>query len=85
MEAHPNEAATTKDLSPTSLTLDAGVVRHIVSQVIMLTRGRALKSPELEELEACRFLLERYKPISTVTTVSKLVDLLATYGRGDGF
>ena len=50
--------------------------------LIMLTRGRAqrfvLKPIEQEELEAYRFLLRRYEPVSTVTAVSKLLGLLAT-------
>ena len=37
-----------------------------------------LKAAEPEELEAYRLLLRRQEPVSTVTTVSKLVDLLAT-------
>ena len=36
-----------------------------------------------EGLEAYRLLLRRYEPISTVTTVSKLVDLLANTFSGD--
>ena len=55
--------------------------------LIMLTRGRAqrlvLMAAEPEELEAHRPLFRRYEPISTVTTVSKLVDLLATAFSGD--
>ena len=51
--------------------------------LIMLTRGRAqrlvLKASETERLEPYRFLLRRYELISSVTTVSKLVDLLATF------
>ena len=54
--------------------------------LIMFTRGRAqrlvLKAAEPEGLEAYR-LLRRYEPVSTVTTVSKLVDLLATTSSGD--
>ena len=50
--------------------------------LIMLTRGRALrlllKVAEPEELEAYRLLFR-----TTVTTVSKLVDLLATTFSGD--
>ena len=42
-----------------------------------------LKAAELEWLEAYRFLLGRYEPVSTVTTVSKLVDLVATTFSGD--
>ena len=53
----------------------------------MLTRGRAqrlvLKAAEQEELEADRLLLRRYESISTVTTVSQLVDFLATTFSGD--
>ena len=52
----------------------------------MLTRGRAerlvLKAAELEGLEAYRLLFRRYEPVSTVTTVSKLVELLATTFSG---
>ena len=54
---------------------------------IMLTRGRAqrlvLKAAEPEGLEAYRLLLRRYEPVSTVTTVPELVDLLATTFSGD--
>ena len=53
----------------------------------MLTRGRAqrlvLKASERDKLEAYRFLLQRYEPISTVRMVSKLVDLFATSFSGD--
>ena len=53
----------------------------------MLTRGRAqrcvLKASEPEGLEAYRFLLRRYEPMSTVTMVSKLVDLFAPSFSGD--
>ena len=42
-----------------------------------------LKAAEPEKLEAYRLLLRRYEPVSTVTTVSKLVDLLATTFSGD--
>ena len=49
--------------------------------LIMLARGRAhrlvLKAAEY------RLLLRRDEPVSTVTTVSKLVDLLATTFGGD--
>ena len=52
--------------------------------LIMLTRGRAqwlvLKAAEPEGLEVHRFLLRRYEPVSTV---SKLVELLATTFNGD--
>ena len=45
----------------------------------MLTRGRAQRLVlKAAELEAYRLLLRRYETVSTVTTVSKLVDLLAT-------
>ena len=50
--------------------------------LMMLTRGRTqrlvLKAAELEELEAYRLLFRLYEPVSRVTTVSKLVDLLGT-------
>ena len=53
----------------------------------MLTRGRALrlvlKAAEPEGLEAYRLVLPRDEPVSTVTTVSKIVDLLATTFCGD--
>ena len=53
----------------------------------MLTRGRAqqlvLQAAEPEGLEAYRFLFRQHEPMSTVTTVSKLVDLLATTFSGD--
>ena len=55
--------------------------------LVMLTRRRArrlvLKASEPEGLEAYGFPMRRCEPISTVTTVSKLVDLLATSFRGD--
>ena len=55
--------------------------------LIMLTRGRAqrlvLKAAEQDELEAYRLLFRRYEPISTVTTLSKLVEFLATTFSGD--
>ena len=41
-----------------------------------------IKAAELEGLEAYRHLLRRCEPVSTVTTVSKLVDLLATAFSG---
>ena len=79
------------DLALTSLGFDAGLVRNISKELyhvlIMLTRGRAqrlvLKAAEPEGLEAHRLLLPRYEPVSLVTTVSKLVDLLATTFSGD--
>ena len=50
-------------------------------------RGRSqrlvLKAAERQGLEAYRLLHQRYEPVSTVTTVSKLVDLLATTFSGD--
>ena len=53
----------------------------------MLTRGPAqqlvLQAAEPEGLEAYRFLFRQHEPMSTVTTVSKLVDLLATTFSGD--
>ena len=53
----------------------------------MWRRGRAqrlvLKLAELEGLEAYHLLLRRYEPVSTDTTVSKLLDLLATMFNGD--
>ena len=55
--------------------------------LIMLTIGRAqplvLNATELEGLGAYRLLLRRFEPVSTVTTVSKLVDLLASASSGD--
>ena len=42
-----------------------------------------LKAAEPDWLEAYRLLLRRYEPVSTVTTVSKLLDLLATTFSGD--
>ena len=36
-----------------------------------------------EGLEAYRLLFRRYEPVSTVTTVSKFVDLLANTFSGD--
>ena len=53
----------------------------------MLTRGRAeqlvLKAAEPEGFEACLFYFRRYEPVSTVTTVSKLVDFLETTFSAD--
>ena len=42
-----------------------------------------IKAAEPEGLEAHRVLLRRYEPVPTVTTVSKLVDLLATTFSGE--
>ena len=50
--------------------------------LIMLTRRRAQRLVLLVLLEAYRLLLRRYEPISTVTTVLKLVDLLASTFSG---
>ena len=71
--------------------IDAGLARNNPTELhhvlIMWTRGRAqrlgLKAAEPEELETYRLLLRRYEPVSTVTTVSKLVDVLATTFGGD--
>ena len=62
------------------------LVRNISTELyhvlIMLIREPArrllLKTAEPEGLEAYRLLLRRYEPASTVTAVSKLVDLLVT-------
>ena len=91
VEGHRNDSATIVDLALTSLRFGAGLLRNISTELchvlIMLTRGRAprwvLKAAEPEGLEANRSLLQRYEPISTVTTFSKLVDLLATTFSGD--
>ena len=42
-----------------------------------------LKAAEPEGFEACLFYFRRYEPVSTVTTVSKLVDFLETTFSGD--
>ena len=42
-----------------------------------------IKAAEPEVLEVYRLVLTRYEPVSTVTTVSKLVDLLATTFSGE--
>ena len=42
-----------------------------------------LKAAEPDGLEADRLLLRQYEPVPTVTTVSKLVDLLSTTFSGD--
>ena len=42
-----------------------------------------LKAADPEGLEVYRLLLRRYELVTTVTTVSKLVDLLATTFSGD--
>ena len=86
-----NDSATILDLALTPLRLDSGLLRNISTELchvlIMLTRGRAqrlvLKAKEPEELEAHRFLLRRYEPVLTLTTVSKLWDLLVTTFSGD--
>ena len=91
MEGHRNELATISDLALTALRFETRLVRNIAIELchvlIMLTRGRAhrlvLKVSEPEGLEAYRLLLRRYGPISTVMTVSKLVELLATTFSGD--
>ena len=55
--------------------------------LIMLTKRQAqrwvVKAAEPEGLEAYRVLFLRNEPISTVTAVSKLVELLATTFGGD--
>ena len=91
VEGHCNDSATILDPALTSLRFDAGLARNFSTELyvvlIMLTRGRAqllvLEEAEPEGLEAYRLLLRRYQPVSTVTTVSKLVDLLATIFSGD--
>ena len=91
IESLRNDSAAIQELTLTSLRFDAGLIRNISTELyhvlIMLTRGRAqrlvLKAKEPEGLEAIRLLLRRYEPVSTVTTVSKLLDLLATTFRGD--
>ena len=90
LEGHRNDSATIIDLALTTLRFDAGLIRNIATKLcdvlILLTRGRAqrlvLKAAEPEGLEAYR-LLRRYEQTSTVTTVSKPVDLLATTFSGD--
>ena len=77
VEGHRDDSATTPDLTLSSLRLTTSP-----QCFIMLTRGRAqrfvLKAAEPEGLEACRLLFRRYEPVSTATTVSQCVDLLAT-------
>ena len=73
------------------MRFNTGLVRHISTELyhvlIMLTRGRAqrlvLQAAKPGGLEAYRLLLRRCEPISTVRTVSELVDLLATTFSGD--
>ena len=85
-EGHRNDSATIIDLTLTTLRFDSGLVCNISTEpyhvLIVLTRGRAqrlvLKAAEPQGLEAYRRLFRRYEPNSTVTTVSTLVDLLAT-------
>ena len=85
VKGHRNDSASILDLALTSLRFDAGFLRNISTELyhvlIMLTGGRALrlvlKAAEPEGLEAKRLLVQRYEPVSTVTTVSKLVCLLA--------
>ena len=91
IEGHRNDSATILDLALTPLRFDAALLRNFSTELyhvlIMLTRGRAqrlvLKAKEPEELEAYRFLLRRYEPVLTLTTVSKLSELLATTFSGD--
>ena len=81
----------TRTMQRPLLTWHAVLVRNNFTELyhvlIMLTRRRAqrlvLKTAEPEGLVAYRILLRRYEPVSTVTTVSKLVDLLATTFSGD--
>ena len=90
-EGHRNDSATILDITLTSSRFDTGLLCLVSTELyhvlIMLTRGReqrlVLKVAEPEGLEAYRFLVRRYEPVSTVTTVSKLVDLLATTFSGD--
>ena len=60
-------------LTDLKLHLFRNVASELCHVLLMLTRGRAqrlvLKASEPEGLEACRFLLRRSEPISTVTTV----------------
>ena len=91
VEGHRNDSAIILDLTLSSSRFDAGLLRNVSTELchvlIMLTEGRSqelvLKAAEPEGLEAYRFLLRRYEPISTVTTVSILVDLLASTFSGD--
>ena len=91
VQGHRNDSTTILDLTLSSLRFDAVLLRNISSELhhvmIMLMRGRAqrlvLKAAEPEALEAYRLLLRRNEPVSMVTTVSKLVDLLATTCNGD--
>ena len=77
LKGHRNDSLAILDLTLTSLRFDAGLLRIIPTELyhvlIMLTRGRAqrlvLKAADPEG---------RYERVSTVTTVSELVDLLAT-------
>ena len=71
---------------------DVGLLQQHVQRAVSRAdhvdkRGRAqrlvLKAAEPDQLEAYRLLLRRYEPVSTVTTVPKLVDLLATTFSGD--
>ena len=72
VEGHRNDSATILDLALTSLRFDAGSLATFTTELyhvlITLTRGRAhrleLKAAELEGLEAYRFLLRRYEPVS---------------------
>ena len=88
-EGHRDDSATIIDLALTTQRFDLGSVRNISTVLyhVLIMRGRAqrfvLKSAEPEVLRACRLLSQRYEPISTVTTVSKLVDLLAITFSGD--
>ena len=85
LESHRNDPATMSDLELALLKCGAGFGRNVVIApyhvLIMLTRGRTrplvLKAAELEGLESYRFLIWRYQPLSTVTSLAKLVDLFA--------
>ena len=91
VEGHRSESATINDLTISVPRSDTGLVRNIATELfhalIMLTKGRAqrlvLKASESEGMEPYRLFLQKYEPIPTVTTVSKLVDLLVTTFSGD--
>ena len=82
--SHPGPDAHVVEVS---CWIDPQYFHRAVSVLIKLTKGRAqrlvLQATGAGGLDAYRFLLRRYEPVSAVTTVSNLVDLLATTFSGD--
>ena len=80
---HRNDSASILDLALTSLRFDAGFLRNLSTVLhhvlIMLTRGRQSG----RGWKRIDFSSDDTNQFSTVTTVSKLVDLLASTYSGD--